>query len=184
VTRILLLPVLATLLLPPTAQRDPASGNEGKERFLYNFLLFVEWPADAFRNPSEALRVQIIGRDSFAGSLDRFLADKSAYGRRIVVTHAAAPTAAPFPHVLFVTAAEDPRLASVLAAYCRAPVLTVSDLGRFAERGGVIGLVEEDHVLHFSINQTAASEARLKVSSQLFHLAVPIFSAVSPCRSR
>jgi hypothetical protein len=183
-TKILLLAALTTLLLPPAAQRDPTFNNEGKERFVYNLLLFVQWPADAFQNPSEALRVQIIGRDSFAASLDRYLADKSVYGRRIVVTHAAAPIAAPLPHVLFLSADEDPQLTRVLAAYCHAPVLTVSDLDRFANRGGVIGLVEEDHVLHFSINRTAASEARLEVSSQLFHLAVPLFSAISPCGSR
>ena len=172
------------LLLPPAVQREPASAQEGKEQFLYNFLLFVHWPADAFRDASEPLRVEIIGRDPFGGSLDRFLADKAVYGRRIVVAHADAPTIAPLPHVLFVSAAEEPRLAKVLAAYCRAPVLTVSDLDRFANRGGVIGLIENDHVLHFSINQTAASEARLEVSSQLFHLAVPLFSAISPCRSQ
>jgi hypothetical protein len=66
----------------------------------------------------------------------------------------------------------------------RAPVLTVSDLDRFANRGGVIGLVEQDHELHFAINQMAASEARLQVSAQLFHLAVPLMSAISPCGRR
>jgi hypothetical protein len=184
VTKILLIAVLTTLLQPPAAQPDSAHNNEGKERFVYNFLLFVHWPADAFQSPSEALRVQIIGRAPLAGSLSRFLADKSVNNRRIVVTHAAGPTGAPFPHVLFVSAEEEPQLAKVLDAYCRAPVLTLSDLDRFANRGGVIGLIEEDHVLHFSINQTAASEARLQVSAQLFHLAVPLFSAVSPCSSR
>jgi hypothetical protein len=184
VTKILLLAVLATLLQPPAAQPDSAPNNETKERFVYNFLLFVHWPADAFQSPSEAVRVQIIGRDPLAVSLGRFLADKSVDNRRIVVTHADAPTGAPFPHVLFVSAGEGPQLAKVLDAYCRAPVLTVSDLDRFANRGGVIGLIEEDHVLHFSINQTAASEARLQVSAQLFHLAVPLFSAISPCSSR
>jgi hypothetical protein len=183
-TRILLVAVLAAILFPPATQRDLASDNEDKEQFVYNFMLFVQWPADAFQSPSEAVRVEIVGRDPFAGSLDQFLADKSVDHRRIVVRHATAPTTAPFPHLLFVSAAEEPRLARVLAAYCRAPVLTVSDLDRFANRGGVIGLIEEDHVLHFAINQTAASEARLQVSSQLFHLAVPLFSAVSPCGSR
>jgi hypothetical protein len=151
---------------------------------VYDLLLFVQWTADAFQSPSEALRVQIVGRDPFDGSLDRFLADKSVDGRRIVVTHARTPTITPLPHVLFVSAAEEPRLAGVLAAYCRAPVLTISDLDRFANRGGVIGLVEQDHVLHFAINRTAASEARLEVSSKLLYLTVPLFSAISPCGSR
>jgi hypothetical protein len=128
--------------------------------------------------------VQIIGRDPFDGSLDRLLAGKSVDHRRIVVTHTAVPVIAPFPHVLFVSTTEDSRLVQLLASYCRAPVLTVSDLDRFANRGGVIGLVEQDRALHFAINRTAASEARLEVGSRLLSLAVPLFSAVSPCEPR
>jgi hypothetical protein len=118
VTKILLLAALATLLGPAAAQRNPPSGDGDKEQFVYNFLLFVRWPADAFQSPSEALRVQIVGRDPFDGSLDRFLAGKSIGGRLIVLTHASAPTTTPLPHVLFVSDAEKPRLAEVLAAYC------------------------------------------------------------------
>jgi hypothetical protein len=182
---LLLLAVLATPTPPSAAsQRTGASDIERKGLFIYNFLLFVHWPADAFQDPSEPLRVEIIGRDPFDGSLDRLLADKTLNRRRIVVTHTAVPATAPLPHVVFVSAAEEPRLAKVLATYCRAPVLTVSDLDRFANRGGVIGLVEEDDTLHFAINQEAASEARLQVSAQLFHMAVPLYSAISPCGSR
>jgi hypothetical protein len=181
---VLLLAALATVAQPVAGQSNRASDIERKGLFVYNFLLFVHWPADAFQSPSEALRVEIIGRDPFDGSLDRLLADKQVDRRRIVVTHSASPATAPFPHVLFVPIAEEPQLARVLATYCRAPVLTVSDLDRFANRGGVIGLVEEDDTLRFAINQTAASEARLQVSAQLFHMAVPLYSAISPCRSR
>jgi hypothetical protein len=183
-TGLLLLAVIALLPRSATGQRDRASDSERKGLFVYNLMLFVRWPADAFQNPAEALRVHVIGRDPFDGSLDRLLADKSVDGRRIVVTHSDVPTTAPFPHVVFVSAAEGPRVARLLAAYCRAPVLTVSDLDRFANRGGVIGLVEEDHTLRLAVNQTAASEARLQVSAQLFHLAVPLFSTISPCGTR
>jgi hypothetical protein len=168
---------------PAAGQRDPASDKERKAQFVYNFMLFVDWPADAFQNASEALRVQIIGRDPFDGALDRFLAGKSVGHRRIVVTHAAAPKTAPLPHVLFVSAVDEPSLARVLAAYCHAPVLTVSDFEGFANLGGVIGLVEEDHALRFVINRTAAGEARLSVSSKLLYLALPLFSAISPCQT-
>jgi hypothetical protein len=181
---LLLLAVIAMLPRPAAGQSDRASDNERKGLFVYNIMLFVRWPADAFQNPVEALRVHVIGRDPFDGSLDRLLADKSVDRRRIVVTHSDVPPAAPFPHVVVVSAAEGPRLAIVLAAYCRAPVLTVSDLDRFANRGGVIGLVEEDHALRFAINRTAAGEARLQVSAQLLHLAVPLFSTISPCGTR
>ena len=59
---------------------------------------------------------------------------------------------------------------------------TLSDIDAFANRGGVIGLVMEDKAVRFAVNRTAAGEARLRISSQVLHLAVPLFSAVSPCR--
>jgi hypothetical protein len=184
VTGLVLIAAIGTIPWPAAGQRDPPPDTERRALFVYNLLLFVDWPADAFQDASEALRVEIVGRDPYDGSLDRVLVGKSVDHRRIVVTHAAAPTTAPLPHVLVVSATEEPRLARVLAATCHVPVLTVSDLDRFANRGGVIGLVEENHVLHFAINQTAASEARLRVSSQLYHLAVPLFSTISPCATR
>jgi hypothetical protein len=46
----------------------------------------------------------------------------------------------------------------------------------------VIGLVMEDQVVRFAINRTAAEEAHLRISAQMFHLAVPLFSAISPCK--
>ena len=83
---------------------------------------------------------------------------------------------------MFLAGSEEKRLETVLARYCHAPVLTVSDIDAFAARGGMIGLLIQDKAVRFAINRTAAEEARLRISSQVLHLAVPLFSAVSPCR--
>jgi hypothetical protein len=47
----------------------------------------------------------------------------------------------------------------------------VSDIDRFAERGGVIGLYNIDNKLRFSINPEQAHSASLQVNSQLLKLA-------------
>jgi hypothetical protein len=51
-------------------------------------------------------------------------------------------------------------------------VLTVSDMGRFAERGGVIGFKMEGRGLRFTINRSAAERSRLHVHAQLLSMAV------------
>jgi len=189
---IVLFVALAAMARPAAGQTDHVSDSERKALFLSNFLQFVHWPAGAFQDSTDSLRVQIIGRDPFDGSLDRVLADKTLDHRRVVVTHTAVPSITPFPHVAVISATEVPRLASLLASYCRAPVLTVSDLDRFANRGGMIGLVEggvaglieDDHGVHFVINRMAANEAHLQVDAEILHLAYPLFSAVSPCGAR
>lgn len=80
-------------------------------------------------------------------------------------------------------------MTTLLGEYCRTPVLTISDADRFANRGGVIGLVEggifelieDDHAVHFTVNRTALYEARLQIGTERLYLAYPLFSAVSPC---
>jgi hypothetical protein len=167
---------------PVAGQARRASEYELKATFIYNLIRFVDWPEDVLPTASDALRLVIIGHDRFNGALDRLLADKTVDHRSIVVVHAASGVMAPAGNIVFLAASEEQRLPTVLAAYCHAPVLTVSDIDNFAGRGGVIGLVMEHQVVRFAINRTAAEEARLRISAQMFHLAVPLFSAVSPCR--
>jgi hypothetical protein len=170
-------------------------GSAHRERqavFLSDFLQFVHWPEGAFGSANDELRVQIVGRDPFNGALDRILAGERVAERRIVVTHVNTPTFSPLPHVAFISASEEPRTATLLAAYCRKPVLTISDIEGFANHGGVVGLVEggvfelieDDHGVHFTVNRTALYEARLQIGPERLHLAYPLFSAVSPCGAR
>jgi hypothetical protein len=162
---------------------------EQQALFVSDFLPFVRWPDDAFRDPGEELRVEIVGRDPFNGALDRALAGKTVAGHRVVVIHVSAPTLSPLPHVAFISPDEEPRTVTLLRAYCRKPVLTISDVDRFANRGGVIGLVEggilelieDDHAVHFTVNRTALYESRLQIGTERLYLAYPLFSAVSPC---
>jgi hypothetical protein len=110
------------------------------------------------------------------------LAGKVVGKRHIILSHAAEPPVSSLPHVVVVARSQEAHIAAVLATYCRAPVLTLSDIDRFANRGGVIGLVVDGDAIHFAVNRTAADEARLRVPAQLLYLAVPLFSSVSPCR--
>jgi hypothetical protein len=182
--------VLGTALIGASVQHADAQARlagelageyERKATFIYNLISFIDWPADVFRNASDPLRLVILGQDRFNGALDR-LAGKKVDQRSIMVIHSASDVTSPPANIVFLAASEEKRLTTVLARYCHAPVLTLSDIDAFANRGGVIGLVMEDKAVRFAVNRTAAGEARLRISSQVLHLAVPLFSAVSPCR--
>ena len=49
-------------------------------------------------------------------------------------------------------------------------ILTVSDIDRFAERGGIINFYKENNKVRFKINLNAAERAGTKISSQLLRL--------------
>ncbi len=51
------------------------------------------------------------------------------------------------------------------------PILTVGEMDRFGEQGGIINFFSEGNKVRFEINVGAAEKARLKISSQLLSLA-------------
>jgi hypothetical protein len=152
-------------------QLAPAREYEIKAGFLFNFAKFVDWPDDAFTAESNDLRLEVIGHDPFDGALDRLVAGKLIKTHRVVIGYSRTVSSTRPPHMLFVSGSEQQQLPQILAALKGAPTLTVSDIDRFAERGGVIGLVVEGQSVRFAINRTAAGQARLRVSSTLLSLA-------------
>jgi hypothetical protein len=74
--------------------------------------------------------------------------------------------------VLFISLSERDHLTQLLAMLHGAPVLTVGDMDRFAELGGMINLITtEDNHIRFDINKKAIERAKLKAPSQLLRLA-------------
>ena len=157
-----------------TAQLQPTREYDIKAGFLFNFMKFIDWPSEAFASSSSPINVDLLGRDPFDGALERYLEGRTIESRPIVVTHLTAPRVLPAGHVVFIASSEEKRLDPVLAAYAKEAVLTVSDIDRFADRGGVIGFVSEGRGLRFAVNRVAAEHSRLHVSSKLLALAIVV----------
>lgn len=162
--------VLALGILGVQPVKAQAHEYEIKAAFLYNFAKFVQWPAAAFRQPQSPLVVCVIGEDPFGPALEA-IDHKPAQGHELQVRRRVGLNDARSCHILFVAPSEHARLEAVLHAVSGAPVLTVSDLDRFAEAGGVIGLFEEDSRVQFSVNLDQARTALLQINAQLLKLA-------------
>jgi len=141
-----------------------------KAAYLYNFAKFVEWPADRFASARTRLLICIAGDNPFAGALAA-LSGKRLEHRPVEVRHLPSATGLESCHIVFVGRADQWRFRTVLAKLAGLPILTVSDIGDFAQAGGMIGLVEADRRIRFDINLTATRQANLKLSSQLLKLA-------------
>ena len=70
-----------------------------------------------------------------------------------------------------VSASERRNLPKILDALRHAPVLTIADMERFAELGGMINLTTEQSRVRFEMNPAAIQRVGLKAGSQLFRLA-------------
>ena len=137
---------------------------------MYNFAKFVQWPDTAFAQSQSPLILCVMGEDGFGPALDT-VDHKLAQGRELQVRRRVRLDDAKSCHILFVAESERARLAAVLHSVSGSSVLTVSDIDRFAELGGVIGLYNVDNKLRFSINPEQARSASLQVNSQLLKLA-------------
>lgn len=141
-----------------------------KAAYLYHFAKFVEWPPGVLAEADAPLRICIAGDNPFGDAL-AMITGKTAQGHPVEVRAMPAATGLDPCHIVFISRLEQGRFKTVLDKLGRLPILTVSDIGGFAQAGGMIGLVEVEQRIRFDINLTTARQANLKLSSQLLKLA-------------
>ena len=95
-------------------------------------------------------------------------------GNNILVRNISGPQEAAHCRILFVSYRSRKRFKALLTSVKQPNLLTVSDIPGFAERGGMIGLVNEEGRIRFEVNLAAVNDAGLTVSSELLKVAVKV----------
>jgi uncharacterized protein DUF4154 len=170
ITALTLLPLAAASA--PTAMAAAASlptDYEVKAAFLYNFAKFVRWPDDAAPGPTFVLA--IVGDDPFGEVIDRAFHGKTVLGRPVEIRRTRSVREAAAAQMAFIGASERGHLSEVLAALKGESVLTVGDMDRFADGGGMVGFRLKDSTVRFELNLRELRQARLQMSSQIIRLA-------------
>jgi len=171
-----LLLALLSALSPATpslhAQSRPTE-YQVKAVYLFNFGRFVEWPQSA-SSGSDAFPICVLGKDPFGATLDSALAGENISGKSVIARRVAQPEEAAGCRVVYISTSEEAHLKGVLAALDKTSALTVSDIPRFSQRGGMIQFVLQGDRVRFEINVTSAAEAGLTFSSDLLRVAVAV----------
>lgn len=164
-----LLACAGALILPSRAVAQAVLEYQVKAAFLLNFAKFVEWPSSAFADPDSPVAICILGKDPFGRTIDDLVQGETANGRKLTVRRM---SQLPGPQVCQVAFAVGPakEVAKTLEGLGRG-VLTVGEGESFARDGGIIAFVIENRRVRFDINQTAAENAALKLSSKLLSVA-------------
>ena len=139
-----------------------------KAAFILNFARFIEWPTDGY-GPGGSLVVGIVGDDPFGGSLDQ-LNGTAINGHRIVIRRLKVGDYLKGCQILFVSSSERNRLGKILESVRGGSVLTIGELPQFNQAGGIIKFVIQNDKVRFEINDGAAGQARLRISSKLLAL--------------
>jgi YfiR/HmsC-like len=163
----------AWLLCTPRldAQAVRASETQVKAVFLLNFAQFVDWPAETGADSQAPLVIGILGDDPFDGFLDEAVRGEQLRTRPVVVRRYRRLEDIKACDILFISESESDRVPEILASVKNRPILTVSDVTDFAQRGGIIRFVTAKARVRLEINPDAAQAARLTLSSKLLRLA-------------
>lgn len=168
---------------------DPVRYAQVKAAFILNIVRYTEWPKEAFEDETSPIRIVVLGDDPMTPQLRRAIEDVRINDRRIAVRQLHWPQPAPgrrevdeevmerfqeqlgAAHLLYIAAAEYDRLSNVLEIIGNEPILTVSDVPGFAERGGMLGLFVQDGRVQFNANVGRLRECEVNISSRVLRLA-------------
>jgi hypothetical protein len=196
---IILVLVLLVVLIAPEAGADSAHGREYqiKAAFLYNFTRFIDFPQGKAPDSNEPITLGILGKDPFENAFEP-LKDKQAKGRKIVIKRfksfeelkqSSQDDKADLQHqieairkcyLLFICSSEKKALGDIINSVKDHPVLTVGEMPKFLEAGGIVNFLMEEKKVSFEINISAARRAGLKISSKLLRLATRVVEDKPP----
>lgn len=143
-----------------------------KAAALFNFVPFIQWPAEAFPDSDTPVVIGILGPDPFGPLIDSLVDHETFRGHPIQVERYDSLASIGRCHVLFVsrTALHDDGR-NQLASLASRPILTVSDAAGFAQAGGAVEFYTDRNRLRMIVNLTAVRTAGLNISSKLLRLA-------------
>ena len=157
----------ATMSMPFVVVAQESTAPALKAAFIYNFVKFTTWPVDL--PVSAPFVICVVGDAAVGDALKRLLEGREFAGRRMVAVAAATRPTTPCS-VLYVSGATVGEVSEVIAGLQDLPVLTISDVVGFTDKGGMAQFFVDRGQLRFSIKVEAVKRSGLMMSSKLLTL--------------
>ncbi len=140
-----------------------------KAAFMYNFVLFTEWPAGT----GDSLTLCVYGTDPFGDEIDG-LQGKPVAERLLAVQRIPVGGSLAACQIVYLAPSAMSELPRLLGGLRDRPVLTIADSPGAAQRGIAINMSVAQNRVAFEANLLAARGAGLTLSSKLLHLATQV----------
>jgi hypothetical protein len=173
--------IVAALLLPLNhyqCRAQSATEYQVKAAYLFNFLKFVEWPEDPPVDPQAKWVIGIVGESPVGAALAHLAEGKNVLGRELLIRKLQATDNLRGCNILFISESEKKALPAILTSLRGSSVMTVADMDKFVQSGGMVQLDMEDARVRVTIDVGATDRAHLKVSSKLLALARSVTATV------
>ncbi|MBF0406995.1 MAG: YfiR family protein [Candidatus Riflebacteria bacterium] len=142
-----------------------------KAEMLIKFPEFVDWPDSIFSSSEDPFIIAIAGKDPFGSYLKNLARKGKIKGHKIEIRFIEEGSSLPACHILFIARTDESQFMHLLALIDEKPILAVSDIESFADRGAHITFQVMRDRVRFSINQRSAIKHHLIITSQLLRLA-------------
>jgi hypothetical protein len=152
--------------------QGPSLETAVKATYLSKLGAFVGWPQGAFDGPAAPMRLCVAGEDPFGALLDDVIRGQRIDTHPVVVVRLDHVDRTDGCHILFIGAMRQQPVADVLDKMRGAPVLTVTDGVVDPAGRGIVDFVLKDNRVRFRINDPAAAQSGLVISSKLLGLAL------------
>lgn len=173
-SRLWFVPLSLALSLLPGQQQSSAqlvSEYQVKAAYMYNFAKFAEWPAEAFTNAADPIRLCVLNDRPFQSQLTQVVKDKTIAGRAVLAVPIQDGQKARSCHMLFIDSSQAGEAVHLFEALQGSSVLTVGETESFVDQGGIIGFVMHGGQVHFQVNHKAATQSGIRLSSRLLSVA-------------
>jgi hypothetical protein len=159
--------------------QTPASAAEYqvKAAFLFKFLGFVEWPAQAHERTDSPLLIGVMGADALSEALGAVVANRAMNGRAVHVRRLRPGDSLAGVHLLFLGRDENVRASDLIGAAKGRPLLMVTESDTAFAGGSAINFVLEDNKVRFDVALRPVEQANLKISSRLLAVARRVVAA-------
>jgi hypothetical protein len=161
--------------LVPPAYAGNAAASPGLERrvkaaFLYKFLGYAEFPANAFADAASPVVIGVAGADDLAAELARIVNGRTVNNRAIVVRVLRESELGSPMHLLFLGGADAGRVGRMVRAAGNA-LLVVTECDGGLQQGSTINFRIVDERVRFDVALDAAERNGIKLSSRLLTVA-------------
>lgn len=144
-----------------------------KAAFLLNFSKFITWPKEAFSPHGQTFDFCVVGEDPFGTALEG-LESKKVGGRKVRLHYMDSIAEPQTCHLLFVSKSEQSNLGQLQQTIDGRPVVTVSDIQGFSNKGGIFEFINKAGRLSFIVNNKKANQNGLQVNASLLNLAAEV----------
>lgn len=169
ISRVLI--VIALMVFGLNLKSGDRPMHEIHSMLMFNFIKYVEWPADS---KSGNFVIAVVGDENVASTIQNFYTNRTVKGQSVKVVNVDNVGAVNNAHVLYLSSNKSREFDAAQEKFAGKSTLMITDKSGLGKKGSCINFQEVNGKLKFEINQESIKGNKLKISNQLSSMGILI----------